>query len=83
MNNMDFTARISATISQELLSFLDQYQQEHALASRSAALVEAIQALKEREHVLGYQALGQAQQNATERYPQDPTDGLDDTDPWR
>jgi metal-responsive CopG/Arc/MetJ family transcriptional regulator len=76
MNSITIAARLSATIPQELLSFLDEYQRQHALDSRSAALVKAIEALQERELEQGYVILGQAQRDGLEQYPSDNTDGL-------
>ena len=78
MSSNTLAARLSATIPQDLLAFLDEYQQRHALDSRSAALVKAIQTLQERELEEGYVALGQAQRAGLERYPSDNLDGLDD-----
>ncbi len=77
-------ARLSATIPVELLSFLETYQRDHALESRSAALVEAIQALRQRELQRGYEELGRAQREGLEVYPSENTDGLNLEDQaWR
>lgn len=70
-------ARISATIPSDLLAFLDAYQRDRALGSRSVALREAIAALKERELARGYAELGQAQRDGLETYPPEHTDGLE------
>jgi Arc/MetJ-type ribon-helix-helix transcriptional regulator len=77
--------RISATIPENLITFLDMYREQHALDSRSAALVAAVEALRERELQRGYAELGQAQRENLETYPPDTTDGLnlEDTNAWR
>lgn len=82
--NSNIIARVSATIPENLVEFLDEYRQEHALESRSAALIAAIEALRERELQRGYAELGQAQRQNLETYPADTTDGLDteDTNAW-
>ena len=69
--------RISATLSPDLTAFLDSYQQAHQLDSRSAALADAVRALRERELLAAYAELGAAQISGQERYPADNADGLD------
>ena len=76
MNSNTIAARLSATIPQNLLTFLDEYQHRHDLDSRSAALVKAIETLQAQELEQGYKLLGQAQQAGLEQYPNDNTDGL-------
>ena len=68
--------RISATLPAELATFLDQYQTEHDLGSRSAALAEAVRALREQALSKAYRELGEAQRAGLEQYPPDNTDGL-------
>lgn len=77
MNSNTIAARLSATIPKDLMAFLDEYQHRHALDSRSAALVKAIQTLQEQELEQGYILLGQAQQAGLEHYPSDNLDGLE------
>jgi hypothetical protein len=77
MKHTSNAVRFSATLPQDLHHFLEMYQHNHTLASRSAALAEAITALREREMLRGYQELGQAQAQALEVYPPDLLDGLD------
>ncbi|MFK7603189.1 MULTISPECIES: CopG family ribbon-helix-helix protein [Deinococcus] len=74
---MTSATRISATVSADLADFLDEYQQTHGLDSRSAALAEAIRALRERVLDAAYQELGDAQRAGQETYPADNLDGLD------
>lgn len=69
--------RISATLSEELGAFLTSYQKRHQLESRSAALAEAIRALRERELEAAYRELGAAQAAGLETYPSDNLDGLE------
>ena len=69
--------RISATLPEELGTFLTHYQERHQLASRSAALAEAIRALRERELEQAYRELGAAQAAGLETYPADNFDGLE------
>ena len=75
--NSNTIARVSATIPESLIAFLDTYREQHALDSRSAALVAAIEALQERELQRGYAELGQAQLGNLETYPPETTDGLE------
>lgn len=77
MSGMTSATRISATVATELTDFLDEYQRTHHLASRSAALAEAIRALRERVLDAAYQELGDAQRAGEETYPADNLDGLD------
>lgn len=77
MNGMANATRISATLPPELTTFLDEYQQAHRLDSRSAALADAVRALRERELLAAYAELGEAQANGQERYPADNADGLE------
>lgn len=44
---------LSARVDEALVKYLDRYQQEHDVKSRSEALEQAIKALRERE--LGWQ----------------------------
>jgi Arc/MetJ-type ribon-helix-helix transcriptional regulator len=83
--NSNTIARVSATIPESLVAFLDAYREQHALDSRSAALVAAIEALRERELQRGYAELGQTQRENLETYPPDTTDGLnlEDANAWR
>jgi metal-responsive CopG/Arc/MetJ family transcriptional regulator len=83
--NSNTITRISATLPENLVAFLDTYREEHALESRSAALAAAIEALRERELQRGYRELGQAQRQNLETYPPDNTDGLEPEDAraWR
>lgn len=76
MKSMTAT-RISATLPADLLSFLEGYQLEHGLESRSAALARAVQALRDESHLKAYEELGKAQLEGVEHYPADNTDGLD------
>lgn len=76
MNGMTNATRISATLPPDLTAFLDEYQQAHHLDSRSAALAEAIRALRERELLAAYAELGEAQASGAETYPADNLDGL-------
>ncbi|GGI88041.1 MULTISPECIES: ribbon-helix-helix domain-containing protein [Deinococcus] len=69
--------RISATLPEELRAFLTSYQERHQLESRSAALAEAIRALRERELEQAYRELGAAQAAGLETYPPDNLDGLE------
>ncbi|WP_293910958.1 hypothetical protein [Deinococcus sp.] len=69
--------RISATLSQELATFLDEYQAAHALGSRSAALAAAVNALRDQTLHAAYAELGAAQRAGLEQYPDDNADGLD------
>lgn len=75
MNNTINSVRLSATIPQDLVQFLDMYQQEQGLSSRSAALSLAIEALREKALEEAYKELGRAQ--ASETYPEDNLDGLE------
>lgn len=77
MNGMTNATRISATLPPELSAFLDDYQQTHGLDSRSAALADAVRALRERELLAAYAELGEAQASGQETYPDDNTDGLE------
>lgn len=74
---MTNATRISATLPPDLTAFLDEYQQAHKLESRSAALAEAIRALRQRELEAAYRELGEAQRLGLELYPPDNTDGLE------
>ena len=69
--------RISATLPQDLGAFLTRYQQRHQLASRSAALAEAIRALQAHELEQAYRELGEAQASRLETYPAENFDGLE------
>ena len=77
MTNTTNAVRISATLPPELANFLDEYQAVHALESRSAALAEAVMALREQSLQEAYRELGDAQRAGLETYPPDNTDGLD------
>ena len=77
IDGMTNATRISATLPPDLTTFLDEYQQTHRLDSRSAALAEAIRALRDRELHSAYAELGAAQQAGRETYPADNADGLD------
>lgn len=68
--------RISATLPPDLLAFLDEYQHARKLDSRSAALADAVRALRERELQTAYAELGEAQASGQEIYSQDNADGL-------
>ena len=74
---MTNATRISATLPPDLTEFLDTYQQAHQLDSRSAALADAVRALRERELLAAYAELGAAQASGQEHYPADNADGLD------
>ena len=74
---MTNATRISATLSSDLTAYLDKYQQEHGLDSRSAALAAAVRALRDRELEEAYRELGEAQRRGLESYPPDNTDGLE------
>lgn len=76
MNGMTNATRISATLPPDLTAFLDDYQQTHRLDSRSAALADAVRALRERELLAAYAELGAAQASGQELYPADNADGL-------
>ena len=77
MNGMTNATRISATLPPDLSAFLDKYQQAHQLDSRSAALADAVRALRERELLAAYAELGEAQASGQETYPDDNADGLE------
>lgn len=74
---MTNATRISATLPPDLTAYLEQYQQAHGLETRSAALAEAVRALRERELEAAYRELGEAQQQGLETYPPDNADGLE------
>ncbi len=77
MSGMTNATRISATLPPDLSAFLDDYQQAHHLDSRSAALADAVRALRERELLAAYAELGEAQASGRETYPDDNADGLE------
>ncbi len=77
---MTNNVRLSATIPKDLMQFLDSYQHQHSLKSRSAALAIAIKVLREKGLQEAYEELGQAQQTFPNMYPADNTDGLDNND---
>ena len=77
MTSNTSAVRISATLPRELAAFLDEYQAAHALGSRSAALAEAVNALRDQTLHAAYFELGEAQRAGLEQYPDDNTDGLD------
>lgn len=76
-NMTNSVTRISATLPEELGAYLSSYQERHQLESRSAALAEAIRALRERELEQAYRELGEAQAAGLEMYPADNLDGLE------
>lgn len=77
MNGMNNTTRISATLPSDLAAFLERYQETHKLGSRSAALAEAVRALRDQTLQDAYRELGEAQQSGRETYPADNLDGLE------
>ena len=77
INSMANATRISATLPPDLSAFLNAYQQTYRLDSRSAALAEAVRALRERELLTAYAELGDAQASEQETYPDDNADGLE------
>jgi hypothetical protein len=81
MKDTSKTLKINATIPQNLLLYLDTYQETHQLRSRSAALSRAIMALRELELQRGYEELGKAQVENPAMYPSDNLDGIDLEDP--
>lgn len=74
---MTNATRISATLPPDLATFLDKYQETHKLGSRSAALADAIRALRDQTLQDAYRELGEAQQSGRETYPADNFDGLE------
>lgn len=85
MNETSRTLKINATIPQNLLQYLDTYQETHQLRSRSAALSRAIMALRELELQRGYEELGKAQLETPNMYPAENFDGIDllDAKKWQ
>ena len=77
LNGMTTATRISATLPPELTAYLDQYQRQNGLSTRSAALAAAVRALRERELEAAYRELGEAQTAGLEAYPPSNTDGLE------
>jgi hypothetical protein len=60
-----------------LILFLNQYQQQHGLESRSAVLTLAVKALREQSMLEGYEELGRAQLSGEQGYgPIGNLDGL-------
>lgn len=74
---MTNATRISATLPADLSAYLDEYQRQHGLESRSAALAAAVRALRDQELEAAYRELGEAQRLGLETYPPDNTDGLE------
>lgn len=68
--------RIYATLPSDLAAFLTEYQTAHALPSLSAALAEAVTALRANELAEAYRELGEAQRAGSEKYPANNLDGL-------
>lgn len=64
--------RIWATLPAEQVAFLLAYQREHGLASFSAAVKAAVEAMQSQ----AYRELGEAQRAGLEIYPPDNADGL-------
>jgi metal-responsive CopG/Arc/MetJ family transcriptional regulator len=84
MKSSTNAARISATVPEELMQYLESYRAKHNLSSRSEALSDAILALQELEMIRGYEELGAAQRAGQIRYPDlENTDGLDLEDATR
>lgn len=77
MTHTTNAVRISATLPAELATFLDNYQASRALDSRSAALADAVRALRDQVLNEAYRELGDAQRAGLEQYPADNTDGLE------
>jgi Arc/MetJ-type ribon-helix-helix transcriptional regulator len=51
--------KLSISLSPELLRYAEEYQKTHNLASRSEVISLAIQALREKELLEGYQAMAE------------------------
>lgn len=49
MNNRTTVAKFSISIPIELLSFLEYYQKEHSLSSRSQVIIESLERLRQEE----------------------------------
>ena len=77
IGGMNNATRISATLPSDLAAFLNKYQETHNLGSRSAALADAVRALRDRTLQDAYRELGEAQQSGRETYPADNLDGLE------
>ncbi len=69
-------AKLSVSIDQQLLTFLEGYQHEHKIKSKSEVISEALRLLRERELETQYAAAMQEWQGEAEAWEAVTGDGL-------
>lgn len=69
-------AKLSVSIDRQLLTFLEGYQQEHQIRSKSEVISEALRLLRERELETQYAAAMQEWQGEAEAWEAVTGDGL-------
>ena len=69
-------AKLSVSIDQQLLTFLEGYQHEHKIKSKSEVISEALRLLRERELETQYAAAMQEWQEEAEAWEAVTGDGL-------
>ena len=79
------TNNINLRLSNELLAYLEEYQQRHGLPTRTEVIIRAIRTLRAQELIEGYQALDHEYQYQPDPLGQHPSkDGLlpSDEESW-
>jgi metal-responsive CopG/Arc/MetJ family transcriptional regulator len=71
------TQNVNLRLPGYLLAYLEQYQKQHGLSSRTEVIIKAIQTLREQELIEGYKALSREYRSRPDPLAQQPSrDGL-------
>lgn len=72
------TQNVNLRLPGYLLAYLEQYQKQHGLSSRTEVIIKAIQTLREQELIEGYKALSRESRRKPDPLAQKPSrDGLE------
>lgn len=72
------TQNVNLRLPSELLAYLEQYQRQHNLSTRTEVIIKAIQTLREQELIEGYKALSRSYQRKPDPLSKKPSrDGLE------
>ncbi|WP_029482756.1 ribbon-helix-helix domain-containing protein [Deinococcus marmoris] len=76
----DSAQRMTISLPPDAARYLEEYQQSHQLASRSEAVLKAIQALRDQQLAEDYAALARENDPERARFLEGNTDGLEASD---